>query len=81
MSMYTITDEVTENVKELKKMLFGLMGDESTIMSMDSKAIKTIQLCTKLVDNSCNLMNEYANILHDQNMKLGMILEKLEKKA
>ena len=81
MSMKTITKEVIDKFGELKKMVVGMMCDEDVLMSMDEKSLKTMQLSLGLIDDAADLMEEYVNTLDEQNKKLNMILEKLDKKG
>ena len=81
MSMKTITKEVIDKFGELKKMAVGMMCDEDMFMSMDEKSLKAMQLSLGLIDDAIDLMEEYANTLDEQNKKLNMILEKLDKKG
>lgn len=81
MSMKAITKEVIDKFGELKKMVVGMMCDEDVLMSMDDKSLKTMQLSLGLIDDAADLMEEYVNTLDEQNKKLNMILEKLDKKG
>ena len=81
MSMKTITKEVIDKFGELKKMTVSMMCDEDMLMSMDSNALKAMQLALGAIDDASDLMEEYANTLDEQNKKLDMILEKLDKKG
>lgn len=81
MSMKTITKEVIDKFGELKKMAVGMMCDEDVLMSMDEKSLKAMQLSLGLIDDAVDLMEEYVNTLDEQNKKLDMILEKLDKKG
>lgn len=81
MSMKTITKEVIDKLGELKKMAVGMMCDEDAFMCMDSNSLKAMQLALGAIDDASDLMEEYANTLDEQNKKLDMILEKLDKKG
>lgn len=81
MRMETITKEVIDNIGECKKLVVKQMCDEDFIMSMNSDALKALQLCLGLIDDASRLMEEYSRVLDEQNRKLDMILEKLEDKA
>lgn len=81
MSMKEITNEVIDKFNELKKIAVGMMCDEDMFMSMDSNSLKAMQLSLGLIDDAIDLMEEYANTLDEQNKKLNMILEKLDKKG
>lgn len=81
MSMKTITKEVIDKFGELKKMTVSMMCDEGMFMSMDSNSLKAMQLALGAIDDASDLMEEYANTLDEQNKKLDMILEKLDKKG
>lgn len=78
MKMKTITNEVIKEIEELKELMFGLMGTESVFMDIDETTLKTMQLCMRMIDDSCNLMKEYVDVLDEQNHKLDMILKKLD---
>lgn len=79
MGMKAITKEVIGKLGELKKMAVGMMCDEDTLMSMDEKSLKAMQLSLGMIDDASELMEEYVNVLDEQNKKLDMILEKLNK--
>ncbi len=81
MSMKTITKEVIGRLGELKKMAVSMMCDENTIKNMNSNPLKAMQLALWAIDDASELMEEYANTLDEQNKKLDMILEKLDKKG
>lgn len=79
MEMRAITNEVIEEIEELKKLMFSMVDAESAIKDMDRTTLKAMQLCLRLIDDSCDLMKEYVDVLDEQNKKLDMILEKLNK--
>lgn len=81
MSMTKITNEVIDKFNELKKLIVKQMCDANMFMSMDPEALKALQLSLGSIDDAKCLMEEYANILDEQNKKLDMILEKLDKKG
>lgn len=81
MSMKEITKEVIDKFGELKELVVKQMCDGDMLMHMDSDALKALQLCLGSIDDANRLMEEYANILDEQNKKLDMILEKLDKKG
>lgn len=81
MRMEIITKEVIDNIGEFKKLIIKQMCDEDMIKSMDSDALKTLQLCLGLIDDASKLMEEYSRVLDEQNRKLDMILERLGDKA
>lgn len=79
MGMKAITKEVIGKIGELKKLAVGMMGNESTLMSMDETSLKAMQLSLGMIDDASKLMEEYVEVLDEQNKKLDMILEKLDK--
>ena len=81
MSMKDITKEVIDKLGEFKKLVVKQMCDEDMFMYMDSDSLKALQLCLGSIDDANRLMEEYANTLDEQNKKLDMILEKLDKKG
>ena len=81
MSMKEITNEVIDKFNELKKLVVKQMCDADMIKSMNSDSLKALQLCLESIDDASDLMEEYANTLDEQNKKLDMILEKLDKKG
>ena len=81
MSMKEITNEVIDKFNELKKLIVKQMCDTDMFMNMDPEALKALQLSLGSIDDATRLMEEYANILDEQNKKLDMILEKLDKKG
>lgn len=81
MSMKAITKEIIEKIGAFKEMVVGLMCDEDMFMSMDPKTLKTMQLLLGMIDDATKLMEEYAQSIEEQNKKLDMILEKLNKEG
>lgn len=81
MSMKEITNEVIDKFNELKKLIVKQMCDTDMVMNMDPEALKALQLSLGSIDDANRLMEEYANILDEQNKKLDMILAKLDKKG
>lgn len=81
MSMKEITNEVIDKFNELKKLIVKQMCDTDMVMNMDPETLKALQLSLGSIDDANRLMEEYANILDEQNKKLDMILEKLDKKG
>ena len=81
MSMKEITNEVIDKFNELKKLIVKQMCDSDMVMNMDPEALKALQLSLGSIDDANRLMEEYANILDEQNKKLDMILAKLDKKG
>ena len=81
MKMKEITNEINEQIKELKAIMMKAMCMEDVFMDMDPQAISCIQTSLKLIDSCCELMTEYANILESQDKKLDRVLEKLEEKV
>lgn len=81
MSMKEITNEVIDKFNELKKLIAKQMCDADMFMNMDPEALKALQLSLGSIDDAKRLMEEYANILDEQNKKLDMILAKLDKKG
>lgn len=81
MSMKKITNEVIDKFNELKKLIVKQMCDADMVMNMDPEALKALQLSLGLIDDANRLMEEYVNILDEQDKKLDMILEKLDKKG
>lgn len=81
MSMKAITKEIIEKIGAFKKMVVEMMCDEDMFMSMDPKSLKTMQLSLEMIDDATKLMEEYAQSIEEQNKKLDMILEKLNKEG
>ena len=81
MSMKEITNEVIDKINELKKLIVKQLCDADMFMNMDPEALKALQLSLGSIDDASHLMEEYANILDEQNKKLDMILAKLDKKG
>lgn len=79
MDMKAITNEIIGKIGEFKKMLVGSMCEESTIMNMDEKSLKAMQISLGLIDDAGKLMEEYVKVLDEQNRKLDMIMKKLDK--
>ena len=81
MSMKEITNEVIDKFNELKKLIVKQLCDVDMFMNMDPEALEALQLSLGSIDDASRLMEEYANILDEQNKKLDMILAKLDKKG
>ena len=81
MSMKAITKEIIEKIGAFKEMVVGSMCDEDMFMSMDPKTLKIMQLSLGMIDDATKLMEEYAQSIEEQNKKLDMILEKLNKEG
>ena len=81
MSMKEITNEVIDKFNELKKLIVKQMCYADIVMNMDPEALKALQLGLGSIDDANRLMEEYANILDEQNKKLDMILAKLDEKG
>lgn len=73
------TTKVIKKIEKLKELMFRSMGTEDVIMDMDPETLKVVRLCMGMVDDCCDLMMEYNQMMEEQNRKLDMILEKLDK--
>ena len=73
------TTKVIKKIEKLKELAFRSMGTEDVIMDMDPETLKVVRLCMSMVDDCCDLMMEYDQTMEEQNRKLDMILEKLDK--
>ena len=74
MRMKEITSEVIDKFNELKKLIVKQMCDADMVMNMDPEALKALQLSLGSIDDANRLMEEYANILDEQNKKLDMMI-------
>ena len=81
MSMKEITNKVIDKINEFKNLIVKQMCDADMFMNMDPEVLKALQLSLGSIDDASRLMEEYANILDEQNKKLDMILAKLDKKG
>lgn len=81
MSMKTITKEIIEKIGAFKEMVVKMMCDEDMFMSMNPETLKSMQLSLGMIDDATKLMEEYAQSIEEQNKKLDMILEKLNKEG
>ena len=81
MGIKEITNEIIKDIEDVKAILIEQISSEDVVMSMDPNAYRALQKSLKLINESCDLMNEYATILESQDKKLDMILEKLEERA
>lgn len=81
MSMKAITKEIIEKIGAFKEMVVKMMCDEDMFMSMNPETLKSMQLSLGMIDDATKLMEEYAQSIEEQNKKLDMILEKLNKEG
>lgn len=73
------TDEIIKDLKNLEDLMVKSVVDADMIKCMDAKSMEVIKTTFKLMDQSCELMAEYATMMDDQNKKIDQILEKLNK--
>ena len=73
------TDEIIKDLKNLEDLMVKSVVDADMIKCMDAKSMEAIKTTFKLMDQSCELMAEYATMMDDQNKKIDQILEKLNK--
>lgn len=81
MSMKAITKEIIEKIGAFKETVVKMMCDEDVFMSMNPETLKSMQLSLGMIDDATKLMEEYAQSIEEQNYKLDMILEKLNKEV
>ena len=81
MGIKEITNEIIKDIEDTKAFLIELICSEDIFMNMDTNAYRALQKSLKLINESCDLMKEYATILESQDKKLDMILERLEERA
>lgn len=81
MSVKAITKEIIEKIGASKETVVKMMCNEDVFMSMTPETLKLMQLSLEMIDDANKLMEEYANTLEEQNKKLDMILEKLNKEV
>lgn len=81
MDVKNTTYEIIEEINELKAIVMKEISKEDVFKDMNPEGIIALQKSLQLIDTSCRLMKEYAEILESQDKKLDMILEKLEEKV
>ena len=81
MGIKEITNEIIKDIEDVKAILIEQISSEDVFMNMDPDGYRALQKSFKLINESCDLMKEYATILESQDKKLDMILEKLEERA
>lgn len=81
MGIKEITNEIIKDIEDVKAILIEQICSEDIFMNMDPNTCRALQKSLKLINESCDLMKEYATILESQDKKLDMILEKLEERA
>ena len=80
MGMKEITNGIIKDIEDIKGILMEQVYKEDIFMDMEPNGIRALQKSLKLIDESCELMREYVDVLESQDRKLDLILEKLEKK-
>lgn len=73
------TDEIVKDLKNLEDLMIKSMVDADMIKCMDAKSMEVIKITFNLMDRYCDLAEEYANVIDNQDRKLDQILEKLNK--
>lgn len=81
MSMMKITNEVIDEVKELKAILLKQICNEEVLLGTEPEQIVALQKSLKLMDDCCELMSEYVKLLESQDRKLDLLLERTEKRG
>ena len=77
--MKQITNEIVEEIQEIKTMALKMMAEEEVFKYMEPEAFVLMQRSYNLLDSASKLMIEYADILDSQNKKLDILLERTEK--
>lgn len=80
-SMTKITNEIINEVKEVKAILLRQVCNEEVLLSTEPDQIVALQKSLKLLDDSCELMSEYVKLLESQDRKLDLLLERTEKRG
>lgn len=73
------TGEIIKDLKNLEDLMIKSMVDADMIKCMDAKSMEAIKITFNLMDRYCDLAEEYATMMDDQNKKIDQILEKLNK--
>lgn len=73
------TDEIVKDLKNLEDLMIKSMVDADMIKCMDATSMEAIKITFNLMDRYCDLAEEYANVINNQDRKLDQILEKLNK--
>lgn len=73
--MFEIAKQYVEEVKEVEKKMFGMMGGED-IQDMDIESFKLLQSLLKLIDTTNEMQMQSAILMDEMNEKLNKLLEK-----
>lgn len=73
--MFEIAKQYVEEVKEVEKKMFGMMGGED-IQDMDIESFKLLQSLLKLIDTTNEMQMQSAILMDEMNEKLNELLKK-----
>lgn len=73
--MFEIAKQYVEEVKEVEKKMFGMMGGED-IQDMDIESFKLLQSLLKLIDTTNEMQMQSAILMDEMNEKLNKLLKK-----
>lgn len=72
--MFEIAKQYVEEVKEVEKKMFGMMGGED-IQDMDIESFKLLQSLLKLIDTTNEMQMQSAILMDEMNEKLNKLLK------
>ena len=70
-----MTEEYVERVRRVEKEFINMIGAEE-ILDMDENELVMLKKLAMLLDDSCNLVVEQANLLDEINGKLDKLIAK-----
>lgn len=73
------TMEMIRNLKNLEDLMAKFTVDADTFKYMDANSMELFKTSFKIMDDCCNLMEDYAAMIDNQNKKIDQILDILKK--
>ena len=73
------TMEMIRNLKNLEDLMVKSTVDTDMIKYMDANSMELFKTSFKIMDDCCDLMEDYAAMMDNQNKKIDQILDILKK--
>lgn len=73
------TMEMIRNLKNLEDLMIKSTVDANMIKYMDANSMELFKSSFKIMDDCCDLMEDYATMMDNQNKKIDQILDILKK--
>lgn len=73
------TMEMIRNLKNLEDLMIKSTVDADMIKYMDANSMELFKTSFKIMDDCCDLMEDYATMMDNQNKKIDQILDILKK--